>query len=1278
MNPSSIKLKKLAVYVTLMLTLAACNNDRKSSSEPAPLYPQPQEIPLNTEEGYAVNQMTGDSILPLIGDPTDSIQTGVSIPANGKTVKVDPENLPLPSAILEPALIFDAHQNEHKIPTQEIVFPLDERSLPKIKLGDGNPTLLTTEKGDTLPTGIPIPATGVTVRASQPQPTEAMLPAIKDNAIYDLQYLDVDEGMASSYIMAIIEDSRGNIWFGTNSGGVTRYDGKSFAHFTEKHGLSNNIVWSMLEDRHGNIWFGTRGGGVCRFDGDTFTQFKQTEGLSGNIVLSMFEDSKGNIWISTVGGGVSRYDLTSLPNGQASFTHFTEREGLSNNTVRSIMEDKEGNMWFGTKGGGANKYDGESFIHFTKKQGLAHNVVLSMLEDNENNIWFGTKGGGLTKYDGKTIANFTTKEGLSNNVIFSMLEDSQGNIWFGTEGGGINRFDGKSFTHFTEELGLSNNSVRSILEDSQGNLWFGTRGGGVNRFDPESFTHFTQKQGLSNRLVMSILEDSKENLWFGTWGGGLNKYDGENFTHFGLNQGLSNDEIRSMVEDNTGNLWFGTAGGGLNKFDGENFTNYSTEHGLSNNTVVSLLQDSNGNLWIGTVGGGLSRLNLTDTSKMLRFTHFTTANGLSNNVISSILEDSQGSLWFGTLGGGVSKFDSASGGFTHYTEKEGLSNNFILTIHEDSRGNIWLGTKGGGVNCFDGKSFTYFTEREGLSNNIVFSIQEDVNNSIWVGTESGLDQFIFEDSNGEQLQRVIINSHNKQDGLKGVDFFVNSVYLDNENHIWWGSGKSLSKLDINKSTLSNKPPSVQLNWVEINDEFVDYRNLSDEVKDEIRFDSVKNFYNYPIKLELPHNRNHLTFHFSAINWSAPHKTKYSYLLDGLNTNWSRATKETKADYRNIHYGTYTFKVRAIGESGEWSEPFEYEFTIHPPWWQTWWARTTYCLAAILFIIGFVRWRTSKLEERQKELETEVDIATTGLRKKNIEIGQQHQLLEESHKEITDSIAYAKRIQDATLPSNKHIKNLLPESFVFYQPKDFVSGDFYFVEAANTTSSDPTSLVVFSAADCTGHGVPGAFMSIVGTNYLMQGITEPSVNGCAEALDFLNQGVSKTLRLKKEDNAIRDGMDISICAWDRERNMLHFAGAKNPIYIIRKIEKADKTDTKFLDGKILQDEELPIYLKEIKGDKHPIGSYIYEDLKKFTDHSLPVKKGDMIYLFSDGFADQFGGEKGKKYNYKRYKKILLSISQKPPNEQKEILAKEFKEWKGSLEQIDDVCILGVRI
>ncbi|MCC5926814.1 MAG: response regulator [Bacteroidetes bacterium] len=885
---------------------------------PPPLYPQPQTVELRASPPIPAT--------PIFIHP-DSVSKPQSFPVDHAALNRIP-----------------AHPNRHQIPNELTVVPVDPSQLRIIPLGEGNPGfVLVNSVGDTIPTGVPVLAVGKSVKAIHTRPTKALPPAGKDVAITHVRFLNVEQGLASSYVRAVLEDQSGNIWVGTR-GGVSVYNGKSFTHYTVNEGLSNNLVRAILEDRGGNIWLGTGGGGVSVFNGERFTHYTVDEGLSNNFVASILEDENGNIWVGTEGGGVSVFDGES-------FTHYTVKEGLSQNTVFSLMEDQNGNIWVGTEGGGVSVFDGESFTHYTINEGLSDNTIWSILEDRSGNIWLGTWGGGVSVFDGVSFTHYTTNEGLSYNNVLSIHEDQSGNIWLGTQGGGVNVFDGERFIHYTENEGLSHNTVWSIMEDDSGTIWLGTEGGGVSLFNGESFTHYTKREGVSHNDVWAVLEDQSGNIWLGTWGGGLSVFDGESFTHYTENEGLLNALVISILEDRNGNIWFGTGGSGVSVYNGERFTRYTVNDGLSNDNITSIVEDKNGNIWLGTGGGGVSVFNGES------FTHYTENEGLSSNFVFPILEDQNGNIWIGTQGGGVSVFNGER--FTHYTVKEGLSNNNVWSILEDKSGNIWLGTEGGGVSVFNGESFVHYTVNEGLSHNSVFSIIEDKRaplheNRVFIGTENGLSVIsLTEDpTSGGTEFAVSIQSFGKQDGLKSLRFNTGAI-IDSKYRAWWGTGNGLTMLDLNTFAFSDKIPQPRLTHLEINEQFIVYRNISDSDQDQLKFSGVQNFANYPLGLQLPYDKNHLTFYFAAIDWAAPHKIRYTYRMVGLDTYWSQPTADPVADYRNLSFGTYTFQVRAIGESGVWSEPFAYTFTILPPWWHSWWA---YVLYGFLFFsaIYFLR------------------------------------------------------------------------------------------------------------------------------------------------------------------------------------------------------------------------------------------------------------------------------------------------------------------------------------
>jgi ligand-binding sensor domain-containing protein/signal transduction histidine kinase len=898
------------------------------------------------------------------------------------------------------------------------------------------------------PQCIPIPSTtsNQTIKLKNGALLKLESPVTKPaNFLSIMQNYTTDNGLALDAVACGIMDKTGNLWFGTQGGGVSRYDGKSFTNYTTTQGLADNNVWSITEDKTGNLWFGTFGGGVSRYDGKSFTNFTTVQGLANNNVLGSTEDIMGNLWFATAGGGVSCYDGKS-------FTNFTTVQGLANNTVRSITEDKTGNLWFGTDGGGVSRYDGKSFTNYTTVQGLVNNTVRSITEDKTGNLWFGTALG-VSRYDGKSFTNFTTTQGLANNDVRNITEDKRGNLWFGTQGGGVSRYDGRFFTNFTIAQGLANNNVWNTTEDKTGNLWFGTYGGGVSRYDGKSFMNFTTTQGLTNNLVFSIMEDKTGNLWFGTFGVGVSRYDGKSFTSFTTAQGLANKYVFSTTEDKTGNLWFGTFGGGVSRYNGKSFTNYTTAQGLANNTVRSITEDKTGNLWFGTDGGGVSRYDGKS------FTNYTTAQGLVNNFVMCITEDKTGNLWFGTQGGGVSRYDGKS--FTNYTTAQGLANNFVTCITEDKTGNIWFGTFGGGVSRYDGKSFMDFTTAKGLPDNSVTQIIITKEQNIAIGTNLGVGVLVSfspklraagkqnnvpvqNKMNNEELKNYtpVIEIYNTSTGypVKDVNVGQNCMFLDSKGIIWVGSGSDktgLVRFDYSALNKNTQPPNVFLQGIKINNENIswydlppsdNYRNynsqgfakksrdtlstppniteevtifgkiLSNEERESMRqkfgsiqFDGISKFYPLPENLVLPYKNNNVIFDFTAIEPAKPYLVRYQYILEGYDKDWSPITNKTTASFGNIYEGSYIFKVKAkftglnVKGAEEWSEPITYTFKVLPPWWRTWWMYSIDSFTVLFLLFGIYRWRTASLHKDKVKLEQTVIERTIQLETVNKEL-----------------------------------------------------------------------------------------------------------------------------------------------------------------------------------------------------------------------------------------------------------------------------------------------------
>lgn len=938
-------------WLSLLLFLLSCNNAPKpiAANETA-LYPEPQSFAIDTTKGYAINKINGDSIKPFINSSGDTITTGVIISLNGTTNK--------DSRLFKPAAV--KHTTSSSKSIESNVHPLNRK--PKIIEVDSTAftavPVQESDSSDFSKDNFPVNEKNITVR--EPMPVKALPMQFKDISNAAIQYLDIDQGLGYSYVNCMLEDKHGYLWFGLDGNGLCKYDGVSFTNYTQKEGLTDNTVFSVLEDHKGNIWIGTAAG-ITSYDGNTFTQFPAKVGLPQSRIISIHAGKKAEIWFKNEGGGI-----TKIYNDN--FTSNSSNSVIIDYEVYGFTIDHKGNLWLSTKLG-IMRYDGKQVMQLQMPRDKETGLSNCIIEDARHHIWIGTMLNGLYEYDGKKLTHYNSSNGLSDNMITALLEDKKGNIWIGTRYDGVNKFDGKSFTHFSEKNGLSNNKINDIIEDSYGNIWIATAGGGVNKLNEAGFSQPLKTEEFGNSRVRPMMKDKQGGLWLGTEEGNVYRYDRKGISKFSFGKSFSLYGLRSMLAEPNGNLWFGkTDGGGLFKYDGKQFFHFPAAENQNSANILSILTDRSGNTWYSRFGAGINKLNTASQ------VNYSKKNGLLSNNIFAIVEDSNGFMWMGTEGGGVIKFDGKTG-FTFYTEREGLFSKSVTSIIEDKKGNLWFGTLGAGVCKFDGLSFSYFTEKEGLSNNNVWSLKEDSTGKIWVGTDKGLSVLIPSIKNIKPLKTgYTILAYGLEDGLKATDFNLNSVCIDDDNRIWWGNGKSVETLDLNQLLKTSKAPSLNLNHIEINDRFYDFKNFPDSSKNNISFSSVDPFKNYPQNLSLAYDQNQLSFFFSAIDWSAPHKIKYSYRLLGWANQWSKPNDDTKAEFRNLPYGNYTFEVKAIGQSQVWTKPFSYKFTIQPVWWQTWWFKTAVVLTAALMLLFIARLiYRSRLRKQRNLLEKKLAV-----------------------------------------------------------------------------------------------------------------------------------------------------------------------------------------------------------------------------------------------------------------------------------------------------------------
>ncbi len=1013
-----------------------------------------------------------------------------------------------------------------------------------------------------------------------------------------------------SNVTGVLQDTAGFYWIST-AGGVSRFDGRNFINFTTENGLPDNNVTSMVYDHNHVIWLGHETGAVSYFDGKTFTALSSTLIPKDKKVYALQEDKAGNLWVCTEGGGVA---FLKRENGRIDGNQgrlINSSNGLSQ-FVLSTTEDKQGTRYFLTDiGVRIETNNGFDFFH---PMGLPPGQVSYMSRLKNGHLLFGTVLGSVYTFDPQK-ATFTSiltpaeSVGLlraaGNLIVYHVFEDADANLWISVLNNGVIRVKpNHELIWFNTSNGLAVNKIRTITQDVEGNIIFGTVGEGIQVFPGERFIAHTRESGLVDSQVWAICEDPSGRFWFGT-NGGITLFDPATkaYSQITTADGLPSNNIRAIVNDNLGSLWIAMWGGRVVRYDlkSSKIVQVPALNEIVYLLAGSLLVDRHSNLWIGS-GEGIVQYNLLSGS----IKTFRTIDGLAHNDVSCMFEDSRGRIWVGTQKKGVSLYDR--GRFTTYDKSKGLNYNAISSIGEDEKGRIWFGTEGGGAFVFDGKSFTNFKSADGLASDFITLITRDGKNRTWLGTSRGLHRY--------DAATNTFTQYDEGDGFLGLETKSRAVYNDKQGNLWFGTVKGVYRYSAYHDRLARKAPIIKLIRARV--------NLKETA--------------FTDQLELSYKENNLSFDFVGISLSNPSAIYYKVQLVGFEEE-PRITRNANEVYPNLQPGKYTLRVSACNGNGSCSSDAILHIVISPPFWKTWWF---FVILLCSLFGGFFLY----IKVRERQLRLEKRILEEKVQERTAEVVQKNKELDEINQDITASIRYAKRIQDAILPADDFVATHLPNAFILFKPKDIVSGDFYWMDVKGPH-------VMFAAVDCTGHGVPGAFMSIVGHNLLDRAVNEQHLTEPAKILDELNRTIGETLRQPSDETAIRDGMDIALCTFNKDKNTLQYAGAHNSLWLIR-------------NGA----------LTEFKADKMPIGNTGMA-LEKFVSHEIQLMDGDTIYVFSDGYADQFGGPDGKKFKSGAFKKLLLSNQHLAMSEQKKLLYTTITDWRGPHEQVDDVLVIGCR-
>ncbi len=1074
-----------------------------------------------------------------------------------------------------------------------------------------------------------------------------------------VKQFDVEDGLSESNINCMIQDSRGYIWIGTNDG-LNRFDGHSFYVFRNKisdsASICDNLIRSICEDKKGNVWIATSNG-LSMFDRSkgAFLNFyhnaQDMHSISDNSVFCVFSDNENRLWIKTS-------DILDLYSPKTKiFKHYKPFNNVFNRlspiSRNIIFEDVFQNIWIGTKDG-LNCFEPrkEQFQLFTHDDmdpmSLSNTSVRTLYEDRKGSLWIGTDNG-LNEYlrRAKSFRHFAQQpikeEKANHKIINSICQDRHNNMWIGTSEGlyQLNTTTGEYKTSaelFSQDFMKRIFSVNSLLIDNSNLLWIGTSQGLIkidfkaNKL--HTFRNNAKDEDSPENYVSCICGDSQDHICVGTWGYGLRLYNEKKQlvqTITSSNQTsrikLTNDFISSLHLDSRGTLWIGTANGLFIYNEKEqslkNFLDFNSKISIDyfENNRISAIHESAKGLWVGC-DNGLYYIDPKSNQVNCFFQLKNDSIEIKLNSIFSITEDDENNIYLGT-DKGLIKFNPLTNAINIYNAREKadkkISSNVVYSVLVDSKKALWVGTNTG-LNKYNQakKSFDLFTDEKGMPNNQVYSLEEDNHGNIWLSTNHGLaclntmtNQFL---------------SFDLSDGLQGYKFNIGSSYKTIDGQLYFGGTYGFNYFYPDSIGYNPSIPNVVINVIE----------FSSKGKTGLIHSDTGSV------IHLPYRTHFFNVDFSSLDFTLPEKNNYAYYMapKGRKSDWIPLGHKHTVSFYNLPSDEYELWVKGTNNDNIWNDRGTHiTIIIETPIWKTRTALFFYGILIFLTLYLGYMYRTRTLRRTNRILREKEQASRI--------VSRQKEELTIKNKNITDSIYYAKRIQDALMPPDKMIKRLLPSSFIYLRPRDIVSGDFYWI-------AEKEDKVYLAAVDCTGHGVPGAIMSILGFELFRTTFNSIEEDDPAKFLNKLNDEFTRFLSDEQNYN-LRDGMDVSPCIFEPKKMRVQFAGAINPLYIIR-------------DNKII----------DIRADRFSVSMYKEKEMQQqFKNNIIDLKQDDQIYMLSDGYADQFGGPEGKKYKYRRFRHLLLNIHRLPMEEQRQFLDESMDNWKGELEQVDDILIIGIK-
>ncbi|UCH14451.1 MAG: SpoIIE family protein phosphatase [Bacteroidales bacterium] len=1028
---------------------------------------------------------------------------------------------------------------------------------------------------------------------------------------YKFNSYGVKEGVCHPFVYTINQDLNGYIWIGTGEG-LCRFDGFEFSKEIVADELIRDVASTSYKDSKGNLWFGFNNGNVCKFDGINFEIISATDERK-SAVTDIIEIDGKILLIATLNDGL-------MVIGENKEIKLYDGE-LENKFIYSLNYSN-GKLLLGSQEG-LLVYDFEDNLNPPQFRFAIDELAYSKVQvikkcSNYEGFWLGTESDGLfylaLDNDSDTLIKVGETLNISDINIQSIIEDLDNNLWLSTFRSGVfklenpeTEFNFKRVINYNKNNGLSSNFTKDVFEDREGNIWIATYGEGLATLLNEAFEFFSYPAEGINNNILSVCA-GKNVMWFGGESALLQlKYTQDFETKiFNRSKGLPDDAVTALYFDGKSTLWIGTNSSGLFRMNTntERITRYlyqANSLGRSVNSVTG----SDESIYLATKDG-IYYFNLKHDSTI----HYTTIQGLPHNDIAKVFLDAENRLLFVTKSNGIYEINykgEISGLYTVGNVELDFN-----SVAQDSYGNIWASTYGTGIFRFNHDTVINITDKDGLQSNYCYSIISSDSTYAWVGQRLGISRI--------NIKSNAVYVYDVDKGING-NCNLNATCKDEAGVLYFGTTQGIVKYDKEKDRKNIVPPRTNITKVIISDKEYDFN------KD----------------IMLPYSAYKLRIEFTGLNYRDPEAVKYQYILEGYDLEWSEITDSKYVIYPRVEDGEYKFLLRSFNNDGFSEEvPASFKLKVKLPVWKTAWFISLVILLLILTVYLIIKIR----ERRQKQLQ---DYLEKSLAERTKEVVEQKEEIEIKNRDITDSINYAQRIQESILPPIRKLQENFSGSFVYYQPRDIVSGDFYWFDKI----SDRKFVIV--CADSTGHGVPGAFMSMIGTTLIKDICLREGDKPPSSILRSLDIELRNTLNQNIEVGKPNDGMDIVVCEIDLKTNYLRYASAMRPMIVVKDGEQ--------------------IY---IKGSRSSVGGHYEKADKIFEDQGLQLSKGDIIYMFSDGYPDQFGGSIGKKFKMVRLKNLLTDIYQKTMDEQYNYVKSTFNLWKENYPQVDDVLFMGIRL